>query len=259
MPEAGTTKDENTICHYGPDPESRCKGLDTGLRRYDDLFSYKRKAMKPQIFKIDADNPDPALIAKVVTILKDGGVIAYPTETFYGLGANAGDAAVVERIFTIKGRSFSNPVSLIIGNDENLAELVQEAPLTAKTLMQAFWPGALTLVFHASARINPRLTAGTGKIGIRVSSHPIAAALAKTLAFPITATSANLSGATECSTAAEVMDGLGEKIAGLIDGGRTPGGAGSTVLDMTTDPPAILREGIIPASMIYAAIGKPNT
>jgi L-threonylcarbamoyladenylate synthase len=212
--------------------------------------------MKPEIFKIDADNPDPTLIAKAVTILKNGGVIAYPTETFYGLGANAGDAAAVERIFAIKGRSFSNPVSLIIGNDENLAELVQEVPPTAKILMQAFWPGALTLVFRASARINPRLTAGTGKIGIRVSSHPIAAALAKTLAFPITATSANLSGAPECSTAAEVMDRLGEKIAVLIDGGRTPGGVGSTVLDMATDPPAILREGVISGTSIYAVLGR---
>jgi L-threonylcarbamoyladenylate synthase len=220
--------------------------------------SYKREAMKPEIVQIDADNPDPALIAKAVTILKNGGVIAYPTETFYGLGAHADNAAAVERIFAIKGRSFNNPVSLIIGNDENLTGLVREVPPTAKILMQAFWPGALTLVFHASARINPRLTAGTGKIGIRVSSHPIAAALAKTMAFPITATSANLSGAAECSTTAEVLDRLGEKITVLIDGGRTPGGDGSTVLDMTTDPPAMLREGVIPASMIYAVIGKPG-
>lgn len=214
--------------------------------------------MKPEIIKIVADHPDPALISRAATILKEGGVIAYPTETFYGLGAHADDAAAVERIFAIKGRSFSNPISLIVGKDENLAELVREAPPAAEKLMQAFWPGALTLVFHASARINHRLTAGTGKIGIRVSSHPIAAALAKTLAFPITATSANLSGAAECSTAAEVMDRLGEKIAALIDGGRTPGGAGSTVLDMTTDPPAILREGVIPASAICAVIGKPG-
>jgi L-threonylcarbamoyladenylate synthase len=212
--------------------------------------------MKPEIIAIDAAHPDPALVARAATIMKEGGVIAYPTETFYGLGAHAGYAAAVERIFAIKGRSFGNPIALIIGNEENLAELVQDTPPAAKKLMKAFWPGALTLVFHASSRINPRLTAGTGKIGIRVSSHPIAAALAQTLSFPITATSANLSGAAECSTAAEVIACLGEKIAALIDGGRTPGGAGSTVLDMTTDPPAMLREGVIPASMIYAVIGN---
>lgn len=214
--------------------------------------------MKPEIIAIDAAHPDPALIARTATIMKEGGVIAYPTETFYGLGAHAGNAAAVEKIFAIKGRSFGNPISLIIGNEENLAELVEEAPPAARKLMKAFWPGALTLVFHASSRINPRLTAGTGKIGIRVSSHPIAAALAKTLSFPITATSANLSGAAECSTAAEVIACLEEKIAALIDGGRTTGGAGSTVLDMTTDPPAMLREGVIPASMIYAVIGNQS-
>lgn len=212
--------------------------------------------MKPEIIKIDSDHPDQALIARAATILKEGGIIAYPTETFYGLGAHAGNSVSVERIFAIKGRAFSSPIALIMDKGENLAELVQEAPPVADKLMEAFWPGALTLVFHASARIIPRLTAGTGKIGIRVSSHPIAAAIAKTLAFPITATSANISGAGECSTAREVMDCLGEKIDALIDGGRTRGGAGSTVLDMTTDPPAMLREGAVPAHLIYPVIGK---
>jgi L-threonylcarbamoyladenylate synthase len=215
----------------------------------------KPEVMKPEIIKIEVCHPDQALIARAAIILKEGGVIAYPTETFYGLGAQAGTAAAVERIFTIKGRSFGNPIPLIIGIEENLAELVQEVSPIANKLMEAFWPGPLTLVFHASARIIPRLTAGTGKIGIRVSSHPIAAALAKTLAFPITATSANLSGAGECSTAQEVIDCLGEKIDALIDGGRTRGGVGSTILDMTTDPPAMLREGVIPGTLIYSKIG----
>lgn len=214
--------------------------------------------MKPEIIKIAANHPDPALIAKAVSILKEGGVIAYPTETFYGLGAHAGNDAAVERIFAIKGRSFSNPIALIMDKDEKLSELVKEAPPLAYKLMETFWPGALTLMFHASDRIIPRLTAGTGKIGIRVSSHPIAAALAQTLSFPITATSANLSGAGECSTAREVIACLGEKIDALIDGGRTPGGVGSTILDMTTDPPAMLREGVIPGSLIYSLLGKPG-
>lgn len=212
--------------------------------------------MKPDILEIDADHPDPALIARAVAILSGGGVIAYPTETFYGLGAQAGNAAAVERIFAIKGRSFSNPIALIIAPDENLAELVQAVPPAANRLMEVFWPGALTLVFNASARILPRLTAGTGKIGVRVSSHSIAAALAKTLASPITATSANRSGAGECSTAEEVLNRLGAKIDALIDGGRTPGGAGSTVLDMTMEPPQLLREGVIPSNLIYGVIGK---
>lgn len=216
----------------------------------------RHEVIKPEIIKIDADHPDQALIERAVTILKEGGVIAYPTETFYGLGAHAGNAGAVERIFIIKDRSFRNPIALIMGKYENLAELVKEVPPAANKLMEVFWPGALTLVFHASDRIIPRLTAGTGTIGIRVSSHPIASALAKTLAFPITATSANISGAGECSTAKEVLDRLGEKIDALIDGGRTRGGVGSTVLDMTTDPPAMLREGVIPGPLIYPLLGK---
>lgn len=212
------------------------------------------KIIKPEIIKIDADHPDQALIERAVTILKEGGVIAYPTETFYGLGAHAGNAGAVERIFIIKGRSFSNPIALIMGSDENLAELVQEVPPVANKLMEVFWPGALTLVFHASSRIIPRLTAGTGTIGIRVSSHPIASAIAKTLSFPITATSANISGAGECSTAREVNDAIGERVDAIIDGGRTQGGAGSTILTMATDPPEILRKGTISASLISAVL-----
>lgn len=210
----------------------------------------------PEIITIDADHPDPALIARAAAILKQGGVIAYPTETFYGLGAQAGNAGAVARIFAIKGRPFGNPIALIIGDDASLAELVEEAPRAAKNLLAAFWPGPLTLVFHASGRIIPPLTAGTGKIGIRVSSHPTAAALATALSSPITATSANVSGARECSTAQEVIEHLGNQIDALIDGGRTPGGAGSTVLDMTTDPPAMLREGAIPRALIYGVLGN---
>lgn len=215
-----------------------------------------RKIIKPEIIKIDPDHPEPMLIARAVTILNEGGIIAYPTETFYGLGAHAGNSQAVERIFTIKGRSFCNPIALIMGNDDNLTELVQEVPPLADKLIKVFWPGALTLVFHASDRIISRLTAGTGRIGIRASSHPIAAALAKTLSFPITATSANISGAEECSTTKEVLDRLGEKIDALIDGGPTRGGIGSTVLDMTKDPPAILREGAVPAHLINPLLGK---
>ena len=212
--------------------------------------------MKPEILKIDADHPEPSLIARAVAILKEGGVIAYPTETFYGLGVHAANAGAVERIFTIKGRSFRNPIALIMGRTEELAELVTEVPPAAITLMEAFWPGPLTLVFPASDRIIPRLTAGTGTIGVRVSSHPIAAALAQSLSFPLTATSANLSGAGECATAQEVIERLGEEIDALIDGGPTPGGLGSTVLDITKNPPLMLRAGAISARLINSLLGK---
>ncbi len=208
----------------------------------------------PEIIKVNPVKPEQALIDKAVDILKAGGVIAYPTETFYGLGAHAGIQEAVERIFFIKGRAFANPVALILGDGAEIDRLVVETPPAAHRLMQAFWPGALTIVFKASPLIIPRLTAGTGRIGIRVSSHPIASALAKTLFFPVTATSANVTGEKECSTAGEVVQCLGNLVDAVIDGGITMGKSGSTVLDVTVRPPQVLREGAVSASLILAIL-----
>ena len=131
---------------------------------------------------------------------------------------------------------------------------MEEIPAAAPILMQTFWPGPLTLVFRAASSVSSRLTGGTGKIGIRVSSHPIARFLAEGLAGPLTATSANLSGGPECSSADAVIRALGELPDAVIDGGATPGGAGSTILDVTVFPPRILREGAIPRSLILNAL-----
>lgn len=210
----------------------------------------------PTILKIDPENPDKSSIITAVEILKKGGVIAYPTETFYGLGADAGNTKAVEKIYDIKGRDYKSPVSIIIGNSQDLTRFVEDAPEVSRRLMEKFWPGGLTLVFKASSNISPRLMGGTGKIGIRLSSNIIASHLAKTLSNPITATSANLSGAMECSSADEVIDCLKDKIDMVIDGGHTPGGLGSTIVDVTTDPPTILREGIIPPSFLRYTLRK---
>jgi len=199
----------------------------------------------PQVLEINPLKPQDALIRRAVVVLRAGGVVAFPTETFYGLAVDAMNDGAIERIFAIKGRAFSNPIALIAGDKSGIGALVAEIPAAAQRLMQAFWPGPLTLLFSASPRISPRLTAGTGKIGIRISSHPIAAGLAMRLGGPITATSANLSGAPECSNAAEVLANLGDRVDLVIDGGATPGGKGSTLLDITADPPVCLREGAI--------------
>lgn len=210
----------------------------------------------PEVLKIDPLNPDNRLIAKAVHILTGGGVIAYPTETFYGLGADAYNAKAIERIFLIKGREGKNPLSVIIGDLDNLGDLVHEIPEDSRFLMEKFWPGALTIVFTASQNVPSCLTAGTGKIGIRISSHPIATALAKTFRHPITATSANPSGAGECISADEVIACLGDKIDAVIDGGLTLGGAGSTIIDITAHTAVLLREGAIPSSLIFDASEK---
>lgn len=199
-----------------------------------------------EILNVDRQKPDDSVIAEASSIIKAGGIIAYPTETFYGLGADGQNEEAVKRIFLIKGRDFENPISVIIGNVNDVGDLVEEIPGLALLLMERFWPGALTIIFKASPHVSHLLTAGTGKIGIRLSSHPVAAALAIKLGRPITATSANLSGKHECTQAGEVIQGIGDKIDAIIDAGQTPGGSGSTVIDVTSEPPTILREGVIP-------------
>ncbi len=209
--------------------------------------------------KIDPGDPDEKTIAEAVKILRGGGVVAFPTETFYGLGADARQEAAVEKIFHLKGRNARNPISVIVDNDQAAILLVEEMPPAAHILMQKFWPGPLTMLLRASTAVLPRLTGGTGKIGIRVSSHTIARMLAKRLAGPLTATSANLSGERECSTAEEVLHAFGESLDAVIDGGKTTGGLGSTILDVTVSPPLVRREGVVSRTEIIAALrGIPS-
>jgi L-threonylcarbamoyladenylate synthase len=205
--------------------------------------------------KIDPVKPEAKPLAEAVEILRAGGVVAFPTETFYGLGTDARREAAVENIFRMKGRNFRNPISVIVDTDREVIPLVEEIPTAAQILMQKFWPGALTMLFAASPAVLPRLTAGTGKIGIRVSNHPIARLIAKGLAGPLTATSANLSGGRECSTADEVLRVFGKSLDAVVDGGMTTGGLGSTILDITATPPLIRREGVVSRADILHALG----
>ncbi|MEN6374990.1 MAG: L-threonylcarbamoyladenylate synthase [Smithella sp.] len=199
----------------------------------------------PEILKVAANLSEECVLTRAAEILAKGGIIAYPTETFYGLGANAANEKAIRKIYDLKGRNFHNPISVIIDREENLHPLVDGVPPAAVILMKAFWPGPLTIVFKASVKVSSLLTAQTGKIGIRISSHRGAMLLAQKLGHPLTATSANLSGAPECSSAIEVARQIGQKVDAIIDLGETAGGRGSTIIDVTTDPPQILREGVI--------------
>jgi L-threonylcarbamoyladenylate synthase len=199
----------------------------------------------PEILKVGAGISAETVFARAVEILIAGGVIAYPTETFYGLGVDATNENAIRKIYALKGRNFSSPISVIIAKEEELHPLVQEVPIVAQNLIKAFWPGPLTIVFKASAETLPILTAGTGKIGVRISSHKGATAIAQKLGRPLTATSANLSGAPECSSAYEVNMQIGNKIDAIVDLGKTTGGKGSTIIDVTVSTPQILREGVI--------------
>ena len=198
-----------------------------------------------KIIKTDPEGGSQADIAEAAMILMKGGLVAFPTESFYGLGANAMDEECIRRIFTVKGRRETNPLLIIIPRLDMLETLVSEIPPAAKKLLERFWPGGLTMVFHAGAGISPLLTANTGKIGIRLSSHPVATALAGHAGVPITGTSANISGQPPCTNPNDVLESIGDRIDLVIDGGITPGGKGSTILDVTDRPPSILREGMI--------------
>lgn len=209
-----------------------------------------------EILKPDTYNSEEKVLSRAAEILAGGGIIAYPTETFYGLGADATNEKAIKKIFAVKGRNFKNPISLIIGKTEDTYTLVRDIPESAQKLMAAFWPGALTIVFQASDKIPPLLTAGSGKIGLRISSHPIALKIVQKLKKPLTATSANLSGLPECSLASEVIKQIGDKVDAILDGGKTQGGKVSTIIDVTCNPPVILREGTISRQIIEECINR---
>jgi len=185
-------------------------------------------------------------IEKAGRLILQGKVVAFPTETFYGLGANALDGEALQKIFRVKEREEGKPLLLLIADRTWLPGLVRNIPSRAEPLMERFWPGPLTLVFSAPAHLSPLLTGNTGKIGLRISSHPVAQALVQAVGRAITATSANVSGQPGVSQAGEVFQSLGEKIDAILHGGRTKGGLGSAVVDVSGVSPKIIRQGAIP-------------
>lgn len=178
-------------------------------------------------------------------MILDGRVVAFPTETFYGLGADALNEKALKKIFQVKGRDERNPLPLLIADRTWLPGLVKMIPPLAEQLIARFWPGPLTLVFEASPHLPSILTAQTGKIGLRISSHPIAQALVQAVGRAISATSANRSGHPSASSPAEVLQALAQDLEAILDGGETKGGLGSTVVDVSGASPKIIRQGAI--------------
>jgi len=197
-------------------------------------------------------------IKKAKEAILSGGLVAFPTESFYGLGVNSLDEEAVKRLYRTKKRNSDQPILLLVPSLEAVEQYVLVIPETAIKLINAFWPGGLTLIFEASPLISNLLTAGTGKIGLRLSSHPIAGALVKAVGVPITGTSANISSHPPCSRAEEVLQSFGQSLDLILDGGPTQGQIGSTLLDITVNPPQILRQGMIRQSDI-ASLGVPLT
>jgi len=193
--------------------------------------------------------PGP-LKQEVLNVFKKGGVIAYPTETFYGLCVDPFNETAVKKLFYLKGRDFDKPVSILIKDKEMLFELVEDVPLQAEILIDKFWPGPLTIIFRAKRAISSVLTGNTGKVGVRISSNHVAQQLTEITGSPITATSANPSGKKSPVTVREVIDYFGNRVDLILDGGILSGKLGSTIVDVTGKSLAIIREGEIPLRIL---------
>ncbi|CEK17081.1 L-threonylcarbamoyladenylate synthase [Chthonomonas calidirosea] len=197
----------------------------------------------------------PEAIAEAAARIRSGELVAFPTETVYGLGAHALNPQAVAAIFTAKGRPATNPLIVHVLDIEAARSLVTTWPAHAQRLAERFWPGPLTLVLPKNASVPDEVTGGGPTVGLRAPSHPVARALLEAARVPIAAPSANRSNHVSPTTAQHVWDDLKGRIALILDGGPTQGGLESTVLSLTEDPPRILRLGLIPPAAIEAVVG----
>jgi len=184
-------------------------------------------------------------VEEAISVLKRGGIVAFPTDTVYGLGACATNRQAVERVYEVKGRPQNMALPLLLAHVSQISEVAEPVPQIAWLLARNFLPGALTLVLPKSKTVPDFVTAGGITVAVRIPAHPIPVALAEGLGAPVIGTSANLSGKPSALTADEVYSQFGNKIDLVIDGGRCPGGRESTVVDATGETPVVLREGAI--------------
>lgn len=219
----------------------------------EEFMETKRWTVDNAVEKLKS-NPQ---IKQAALLLAENEVVAFPTETVYGLGGNAEKDAAVAKIFEAKGRPSDNPLIIHIAEKSQMASFVEEVPHVAEKLMDSFWPGPLTLILQLKkGALSGKATAGLGTVGVRMPNHPVALAILKECGLPIAAPSANSSGKPSPTTAAHVAVDLTGKIAGIVDGGPTGVGVESTVLDCTSAVPTILRPGGITREQLEAVIGR---
>lgn len=203
--------------------------------------------------KVDLAHPETAF-SRCRDVISSGGIIAYPTDTFYGLGADPSNAAAVKRLFNIKGRTPDKPVLLLIKDAGEVAEWAEEITSLAAQLMRTHWPGPLTLVFKARGTVLRELTAGTDTIGLRVPGSELTRELLAYLGTALTGTSANASGGPNAQTAGEAEQSVGDAVDLILDGGMTTGGMPSTVVDVSAGMPKVIRQGAIPFQKLHFLI-----
>lgn len=212
--------------------------------------------MRAEILKINHEKPETSLVAYAAEQIKAGQVLGMPTDTFYGLAADPFNLRAVERVYEIKSRSRHKPLSLLIESEEQ-AEMLAREPMPDEffELARKFWPGPLTIIVPAASRLPLKVTANTGNVALRIPSANIPLAVIRAAGVPITATSANLSGASECTTATAVRDQLQDRIGIIVDGGSSPRGVASTIVDLSEGGWRVLRQGAIPRQEIADVLG----
>ncbi len=212
--------------------------------------------MQAKIVKVDCKNPESVVIEEAADILKAGGLVVFPTETVYGLAADAFNLKAVEKIFKIKGRSFNNPLVVCISDVADLNFLIKEPPVFTEEIVNEFWPGPLTLIFKKSDIVPFEVTCERVTVGIRFPKNKIALSLVASVGMPLVLTSANISGAPSLIEAQQVLNNIGKDVDLILDGGKTELGVESTILDLTTTLPTIIREGAISVEKLKRILGK---
>ncbi|HHY46397.1 MAG TPA: threonylcarbamoyl-AMP synthase [Firmicutes bacterium] len=214
------------------------------------------RPVETRVLVVDPDKPDVAAIRYAARILQDGGLVAFPTETVYGLGGDATNPRAAMRIFEAKGRPPDNPLIVHIARREDLWLVARDVPQAAQDLVERFWPGPLTMVLPRTGMVPDAVTAGLDTVAVRMPDHGIALALIAEAGVPVAAPSANTSGKPSPTTADHVIQDLAGRIDLVIDGGPTPVGVESTVIDMTSTPPVILRPGGATREDISEVLGE---
>lgn len=201
--------------------------------------------MTTAVLQVDPGHPDPEAIHTAAEAIRRGQLVAFPTETVYGLAADAFDADAVARVFEVKGRPAKNPLPVQVASEDDIPRVAVNVPQVARDLIRRFMPGPLTIVLRASPDLPEKVTAGMGTVGIRIPDHPVALQLLRACSAPIVAPSANPSGEPPPTSAEEVLAYLDGRIEYILDAGPTKLKIASTVVDMTCSTPRILRHGTI--------------
>ncbi len=209
-----------------------------------------------QVWPLDPQHPDPALLARAGSVLRQGGLVAFPTETVYGLGANALDPQAVARIFTAKGRPAYDPLIVHLASPQDASRVARSVPPLAQHLWARFAPGPLTLLLPRHPALPSAVTAGRDTVAVRIPAHPVALGLIQAAGVPVAAPSANRFGHTSPTTAQHVLADLADRVDVVLDAGPTPIGVESTILDLTTSPPTLLRPGGIAREALEEVLGQ---